>query len=418
VSRSTRLCSVACAAVLTAAGLSAQQVAPPSAQPTFRADSNLVRVDVVVVDKDGNAVRGLQASDFTILDRKKPRPIAAFVEETHDSASKTDGGSPAPVFPPTLAMDVATNQLPPDDRLVVIVIDDLHLYKNRTNLTKQLAHDVYTKLGPASAVALLFTSGDHDTEVTQQSSEILAAIDTLKGRRNIPRPVLAFDDQRKATDGNPDTTIQNMYDNLQTYKTLEDAAKLLERVPADRKAFVLISEGIGKDLTGVFDGGLGDETPCDALTAVESLQDHIRPSLNPCYHDISLRQMMAPIRRANATVYALDPRGLVPPQQLLHECFGGVGFLRDPCLGDGDLTNPTDISSWVRQAQHGLEITAATTGGIAVTNTNDFAGGITRIVSDIDHYYLLGFAPDIASKGYHDIEIRVDRPGLTVRARS
>jgi hypothetical protein len=59
------------------------------AAPTFRARIDLVQVDVVVVDKDGNPVTGMKASDFTLLDRKKPQTIATFEEIAYRRADKT-----------------------------------------------------------------------------------------------------------------------------------------------------------------------------------------------------------------------------------------------------------------------------------------------------------------------------------------
>jgi VWFA-related protein len=70
---------------------------PVSAQqPTFRARTDLVQVDVVVVDKDGNHVRGLKKEDFQLFDRRKPRPISAFDEVQH--AAPGEPGA-APAFP-------------------------------------------------------------------------------------------------------------------------------------------------------------------------------------------------------------------------------------------------------------------------------------------------------------------------------
>ena len=66
----------------------------PGQQPTFRSAVDLVQVDVVVVDKDGNQVRGLKAADFTLLDRNKPQTIATFEEVSHE----TSRHEPAPVF--------------------------------------------------------------------------------------------------------------------------------------------------------------------------------------------------------------------------------------------------------------------------------------------------------------------------------
>jgi hypothetical protein len=72
----------------------------------------------------------------------------------------------------------------------------------------------------------------------------------------------------------------------------------------------------------------------------------------------------------------------------------------------------------VRQAQQGLDYTAAATGGFAVTNTDDFSGGVDRIVADLDNYYLLGFYPaDSTKSGYRELSVSVKTPGATIRAR-
>ena len=53
-------------------------------QPTFKATTDLVQIDAVVVDKQGRHVRGLKASDFTLLDRGKVQAISTFEEVEHE----------------------------------------------------------------------------------------------------------------------------------------------------------------------------------------------------------------------------------------------------------------------------------------------------------------------------------------------
>ena len=48
--------------------------------PLFRSESALVTVDVVVVDKQGEPVRDLEAGDFTITDPKSPQKIEILTE--------------------------------------------------------------------------------------------------------------------------------------------------------------------------------------------------------------------------------------------------------------------------------------------------------------------------------------------------
>jgi hypothetical protein len=198
-------------------------------------------------------------------------------------------------------------------------------------------------------------------------------------------------------------SLKDFYDDLTFYKTLRDAASLLGASGGRRKVFVIISEGIGKDLSWL----PGGESPCVAgrLTG---------PNI-ACYHDLAILDMMQSLQRANAVTYAVDPRGHVGLESLLQECFPSPPNLtdNDPCS-----SGVTDWDSVVRQAQQGLEFTAAATGGFAVTNPDDFSGGVDRIVADLDNYYLLGFYPaDSTKSGYRELAVAVKTPGATIRAR-
>jgi Ca-activated chloride channel family protein len=62
---------------------------------------------------------------------------------------------------------------------------------------------------------------------------------------------------------------------------------------------------------------------------------------------------------------------------------------------------------------------AEDTGGEAIVNTNNFSPGFERLVRDSSTYYLLGYAPTVEHRDgkFHDIAVRVNRPGVTIRAR-
>jgi hypothetical protein len=64
-----------------------------------------------------------------------------------------------------------------------------------------------------------------------------------------------------------------------------------------------------------------------------------------------------------------------------------------------------------------LDPVARETGGFAV-HANDLEAGMARLLADLDNYYVLGFYPaDPKDKKYHPLDVRVNRPGLTVRHR-
>jgi VWFA-related protein len=404
---------------LAAALLQAQQSQPP----TFRSRTDLVEVDVVVVDRDGKAVTGLTAVDFVVRDRGKPQSVATF-----DEVSR--GGRPAgPARIPLLSRkDVSDNQSAQSDRLVVMVVDDLHIYKERTDRAKEIARKVLTDLGAESSMAVLFTSGDHNTQVTDDQVVLSAAVETLKGRQSWRRPHPAIDSQTgpairpedsmetalaKVQQGQ-DTKVQDFFDNISQYKLLQDAARMLGASDRRRKAFVLISEGIGKELSGIFGAMAPQGQPPEggaAYAAGDAAATIIPPPAT--YHDNALVDMMESLRRSNVATYAIDPRGKVESKDLARECFPPPD-LTDPCSN-----GLTDWNSLVRQAQHGLAIMSEASGGFAVTNTDDFSGGLSRIIDDLDHYYLLGFYPaDHSGKGYRPINVTIPgRPDLKLRFR-
>src|SRR5207248_2968024 len=78
--------------------------------------------------------------------------------------------------------------------------------------------------------------------------------------------------------------------------------------------------------------------------------------------------------RANATFYAIDPRGLVGP-------------LGNP----SDNVDPREWRNFVMKAQSSLRVLAEETGGVAVVNTNDFEKALKRIDAETSDYYVLGF---------------------------
>ena len=92
-----------------------------NALPAFPSRVEVVTLDVVVVDKQGRAVRGLAAADFTVFEDGRPQVVVAFeaVDLKAGPAAVPAAGLPGPA--PT------TSALPPGERAFVFLIDDLGL---------------------------------------------------------------------------------------------------------------------------------------------------------------------------------------------------------------------------------------------------------------------------------------------------
>jgi hypothetical protein len=112
------------------------------------------------------------------------------------------------------------------------------------------------------------------------------------------------------------------------------------------------------------------------------------------------------------TLYSLDPRGLAATGDEL------VDVLAPPLdphqnLGSGSLQDELKL------AQDSLRVLAAETGGFAIITANDFTGAFDRIVAENSRHYVLGYySTNSRLDGrFRKIDVRVRRPGLSVRAR-
>jgi hypothetical protein len=62
---------------------------------------------------------------------------------------------------------------------------------------------------------------------------------------------------------------------------------------------------------------------------------------------------------------------------------------------------------------------ASVTGGFTILRAGELAAGLTQIFRESGSYYLLGYeAPDRPGTGFRNLEVRVNRPDLLVRART
>ena len=121
---------------------------------------------------------------------------------------------------------------------------------------------------------------------------------------------------------------------------------------------------------------------------------------------------MAAAQRANVNVYGIDPRGLSQFGELVD-----IGVRSDyPQLEYGTFRGALHE---LRLSQESLISLSQETGGFAIVNAGDVIGGLGRIVLDNSRYYLLGYRSDPAtwSRRFVKVDVRVKRPGLTVRAR-
>ena len=90
--------------------------------PVFRARTEIVQIDVTVLDRDRRPISGLAPTDFVLIDEGKPQEITAFAEIHIPDAS--DG----PAWMRHAVPDVRTAD---DGRVLVFLIDDAQVLSDR-----------------------------------------------------------------------------------------------------------------------------------------------------------------------------------------------------------------------------------------------------------------------------------------------
>ena len=114
-----------------------------------------------------------------------------------------------------------------------------------------------------------------------------------------------------------------------------------------------------------------------------------------------LAELTRAANRANATIYTIDPRGLVGMPDL------------------DDNVDPVEFQEYISNSINSLRVLAEQTGGIAVVNQNDFDKALKRIDAETSDYYMLGYYstnPD-PLKRTRQIDVKVKRKDVDVWAR-
>jgi VWFA-related protein len=411
--------------VAAGAHAAAPQAAPAAAQqPTFPAQVELVVVDAAVTDRQGRPIRGLTAADFTLFEDGQPQEIGSFeaVEVPEYPAAPAE---------PRERPSVSTNAKDPaaTGRTFVIVFDNRNLTRFDAHRAKGAVAQFLEKGTRAGdRVMLAATEGDAwwSTRMDEGRAELLALLKRLEGRL--------------VDDLSPEHVTPWEALRIHVYRDEDVAFRVLQRLEK--------YNAVPADLTGrtsrrsVFDNVYLTQRAAqvyqDSLNrnrATLQLLNRILASLEGSRgrkavvlvsggftHDTTLpefKQVPESARRSNVVLYFVNARGLEGMPAELTAQFGMAPDAREMGSGGlgGEYLGGTLLSG--ETASEGAQVLAAESGGFTVKNTNDLAGGISRIATESQAYYLLGYRPARGARdtAFRRIELKVARAGATVRAR-
>lgn len=376
------------------------QQAPPQAPPrptgeqppiTFKVEVNYVEIDAVVTDAQGNFVPDLTKDDFQVSEQGRPQTVSNFslvdipVQKFDPPLYKTK-----PIEP-----DVRSNRNEFNGRIFVIVLDDLNVAFQRTARVKAGARQFIERYLGANDIAAIVTTGGSKRsaqEFTSSRERLLSVVDRFMGQKEKSATLEKIDDYYR---GGGLTTPRDQAEHIRSYKArntftvLKNVADYMGGIRGRRKAVVLFSEGVDYD---IYD-----------------------PINNQYANDIRQygQDAIAAATRANVSFYAVDPRGLLGPDDGLGAELSA--FPQDPTLG----LSMSALGNEQRIAQDSLRTISSETGGFASINRNEYQDNFARIVRDNSSYYVLGYySTDTKRDGtFRTLNVRVKRPGLQVRAR-
>jgi VWFA-related protein len=372
------------AAVIAAIALSAAQT-PQT--PVFRAGVDYVRVDVVVTSgADDRPVTDLTKDDFEIVEHGRPQTVNDF-EYVAVPVGQRTGEAKAPSGPPP---DVATNIAPsPKSRLFVMIVDDLHILESDIINVKKVMTDFIGALSPDDEVAIVFVGHSNLSQnFTTDRGLLLKTVDHVRDSLGFGLDALGRSSASNIVGGDP--KIMHQY-AVSADLVLKNVALSLGGSSHSRRAIVYVTGG--SVVPSTFNG----------------------PGVGPDDFD-ELQDAYDTARRADVPIYTLDPRGQILADDVVR---GGMSAIGGFDLPAGESTRAR-IAANIRQQNDRLAEVAINTGGLAFTNQSNLTRAVEHIVADNGNYYLLGYYPSPfdADGKFHEISVKVKRPGVRVRART
>ncbi len=326
---------------------------------------NTVLTNVVVRDrKTGELVRGLKATDFAVVEDKKPQRVSSFdfqdVNEAAVLAEKdttvTGKATVADLIERNFAASPAQLR---DHRLIVMFFDLSSMQEEDIDRSVEAATNYVNKqMQPADLVAMvsLNTGLSMDQDFTSNKTALLRVLKKYTGQDSSG---LATGDtgtvEGTSDNGGSFVADDSEYNSLNTDRELfaiRAIAQSLERV--DQKKSMLY-----------FSGGL---------------------TKNGIENEASLRSATNEASKANLAIYAVDTRGL---QAFSPVGDASQGSVRGVSAYSGAATQRQFSANF--SSQETLSTLSTETGGKLFTDSNDFAPAFQQVQRDTEAYYILGF---------------------------
>ena len=366
------------------------QTAVPQQRPTFSVTTNVVIVNVTVLDRNGKPVENLTKNDFELYEDGKLQKLQSV-----DFQRLSNQPAPAPqppqeethFTPPGSKAAVSAALSKYQDRRLIVLLFDMSSMQPAEQMRSQKAATQFitTQMTASDTVAVMTFGTELQTlqDFTSDRDLLLGAINRLRIGESSENATFADegpDTQDISGQFVADETEFNIFNADLKLAALEDAARRLGQYP-EKKALIYFSSGIQKN-------------------GVDN-QSQLRATVNTAV-------------RANVAFYPVDARGLsaiIPGGDATQQ--GAVGNNLYSGAGQNTVKN-----NFINQ-QETLGTLAIDTGGKALLDSNDLTEGIRRAQHDMTSYYVLAYvSSNPAQDGrYRRIQVKLTPQTAVLRAK-
>jgi VWFA-related protein len=383
---------------------------------TFKVQTNLVEVPVIVRDRDGRAVGNLKQEDFRIFDKGKRQEIAKFavVVAGASNAPTAQTKTASPAAPANASKPQAALPAAPT-RFVAFVFDDLHMLTDDVQQVRAAVQKyVSTSLKPGDRVALATTTGQFGVDFTDDSAAVIGPMNKI-----MPSPLA-------------EKSLSGCGAYVSYFQAVQvDREVGLHPQPEDIKKSLALAVAVAQ---------YGD-----FHVAVKAINDAYTSGLQESRN--TLAALRAVVRRmasmpGERSVVLVSPGFFVPfdlqqeSDELMSQAIHAkllinivdargvwTNLAYSACKGGADaatLRGETQLRDAEGHANTNELIAIAEDTGGASNFNNDFFGGIEKAAAAPEYRYILGFAPqDLKLDGsFHALKVTVaSGEKLTLQAR-
>ena len=421
-----------CVLVVSAQSQEKKEAKKSADDDVVKVTSNLINLDVIVKDKKGKAITDLKPEDFTVFENGVPQQIEFF-----DSTltSRNEAAKPTTATASTEPGPRTPNGFPRN--IIALVLDGQSTEAaNLNHVRSGMVKYIRERISDNDSVALFSISAGLQLlqPFTQDKAKLIAAVekayDSSTGSKTSEARGLSDDIRamREQIASGPEL-IGGTVPNFATGVSVSMAAQaliarhILEQYIALRStlsaqqtrpvlaALAAISEGLrsipGKKTLVMFSQG---------FIAPETLDWQVQSTID-----------MA--NRANLTIYIIDSGGLTGGAPTsgslvsgspLGGISGGLEMEQRRRSSAGESVFDITRQEGLNRQQDLLYRLSEDTGGHFIKNTNDIAGGLERIDTEIRSRYTLAYHstdPNFDG-GFRKVKIEVRRPYTSVFTRA